>query len=72
MHPVGNILFGKPMIIDTSSFNFQLSSDSVSTTSVIQGSATANITRDGVQYQVYWDGTKWRFSANNSIVPFVV
>ena len=75
MHPVGNRMFGKPLIIDTSGVELILQTDSVTTNNQIQTVDTIYeyIIRNGIRINIYMDPEElgvWRYVSNNSIVTF--
>ena len=70
MHPVGNRMFGKPLIIDTGGVELGLHSDSISTNTETQQSTNIiyeYFIVDGVKVFVYEDNGSWRYVANDAI-----
>jgi hypothetical protein len=74
MHPVGNILFGKPLIIDKNELMLTLHGDRVNTnvtTSTLtdSNSLTDYVIIDNYMVKIIWDGSvnKWKYTSNGSI-----
>jgi hypothetical protein len=74
MHPLGNIMFGKPLIIDENILMLSLHGDRVNTNVT---TLTSNDSRtlfdyviiDNSMVQIFWDGfaSKWKYTSNGSI-----
>jgi hypothetical protein len=76
MHPVGNIMFGKPMIVDKNSLNLIVQADSLITSaSVLLPSSYSDAINDYVVNdnnsidEIFWNpvSQNWVYTANNSI-----
>jgi hypothetical protein len=73
MHPLGNILFGRPLVIDKDdSLNIRIQIDSFANASTDRLYDTIKIDSAPYMMEIYWDGTAtcWKYVSKNAVYVF--